>query len=91
MTARSAAIPKVDASFIDCNNESEWSRVFVGMHALLRQAPPILFFSTNMTDAPSLDARSAALYPAGPPPMIVISPVKSGINKVTFESFRYIF
>ena len=75
-----ASIPKEDALLIERNNSSEWSRVLVGMQARFRQAPPGMFFSMRMTEAPSLEARTAALYPAGPPPTTATSAVNSGIK-----------
>ena len=44
--------------------------VFVGMHPSLRHTPPTLFFSNKTTLNPALPASSAAVYPAGPPPII---------------------
>ena len=41
------------------------------MHPSFRQTPPKLFFSIRSTLKPALPAASAAVYPAGPPPIDV--------------------
>ena len=47
-----------------------YSKVFVGIHPSFRQTPPTLFFSNKTTLSPAFPAISAAVYPAGPPPII---------------------
>lgn len=50
-----------------------YRRVLVGIHPSLRQHPPSAFFSKRITLRPCAPARSAAVYPAGPPPKIAKS------------------
>ena len=50
---------------------AEYNNVLVGIHPSFRQTPPRLFFSISNTLKPALPAASAAVYPAGPPPIII--------------------
>ena len=66
-------IPSFWSFFRSLILSAELRRVFVGMHPLLRQVPPVRSFSMIKVFAPSWAALIAAVYPPGPEPIIAIS------------------
>ena len=71
--ALSNVIPYLLAFFMLSSVLAEYKSVFVGIHPSLRHTPPMCFFSKRTVFNPFDAAISAALYPAGPPPIIAIS------------------
>jgi hypothetical protein len=66
-------MPNSDASSISETMSATRSTAFAGMHATLRQRPPMSPFSTTAVFMPSWAARIAVTYPPGPDPMTMQS------------------
>ena len=71
--ASGTAIPYLAAPFIVSHSLAEYNSVFVGIHPSFRHTPPMAFFSNKTVFKPPAAALSAAVYPAGPPPIMAIS------------------
>ncbi len=69
----SAVTPKPSLCNICSKSSALCKNAFVGIHPLLRHVPPKSLFSTRIVLLPSCDARIAAIYPPGPPPITATS------------------
>ena len=65
--------PYLDACRPESYSFAEYNNVFVGIHPSFKHTPPKLRFSNNRTCKPPAASFSAAVYPAGPPPIIITS------------------
>jgi hypothetical protein len=62
------------------HNSALWRMDLVGMHPQWRQVPPSLgVASMRAVLRPHWPARMAAVYPAGPPPMMATSKISAGL------------
>src|SRR2546430_818729 len=70
-----ACTPNSSVSRYEVTTSEEAMNVFDGTQSDSTQAPPAPSASTTVTSASNWAATRAASYPAGPPPMITISPI----------------
>src|SRR5579863_1222582 len=79
-TGGSAVMPNLEAVRISCATLAALSRALLGTQPVQVQSPPIRFFSTRATFAPSCAAKPAAVKPPEPAPTITKSNSRAGID-----------
>src|SRR6516165_590216 len=80
MTGGLALTPNLEAVRISCATFAALSSALLGTQPVQVQSPPIRFFSTRATLAPSCAAKPAAVKPPEPAPTITRSNLRSGID-----------
>ena len=63
-----------------CTRFAAANNVLEGMQPVHVQSPPTRDDSMRQTDLPNVDANFAAVSPADPPPMTIISYVANGVG-----------